>query len=45
MLQGQQTKLVGTQLFNADLKLFYSKRDGKVYYESEIFNDNLSSIS
>jgi hypothetical protein len=44
MLRGQQTKLVGTQLFNADLKLFDSKCHGKVYYESEIFKENLSSI-
>ncbi len=44
MLQGQQMKLVGTQCFNADFNLFKSKRDGKVYCESEIFKENLSSI-
>jgi hypothetical protein len=44
MLQGQQMKLVGTQYFNADFNLFDSKRNRKVYYESEIFKENLSSI-
>jgi hypothetical protein len=44
MLQGQQTKLVGTQLFNANFNLFDSKHDGNVYYESEFFGENLSSI-
>jgi hypothetical protein len=44
MLQGQQIKPVGTQRFNTDYNLFNSKHDGKVYYESEIFMENLSSI-
>jgi hypothetical protein len=37
-------KLVGTQFFNTDFNLFKSKNDGKVYYGSEIFKANLSSI-
>jgi hypothetical protein len=45
MLQGQQMKLVGTQCFNADFNLFKSKRDGKVYCESEIFKENLRLFS
>jgi cystathionine beta-lyase family protein involved in aluminum resistance len=44
MLQGQQTKLVGTKWFNANFNLFDLKRDGKVYYESEILKENLSSF-
>ena len=42
--QGQQMKLVGTQFFNTNFNLFNSKRNGKVYYESEIFKESLSSI-
>jgi hypothetical protein len=44
MLQGQQMKPVGTKCFKANFNLFNSKHDGKVYYESEIFKENLSSI-
>jgi hypothetical protein len=32
------------QCCNADINLFDSKHDGKVYYEKEIFKENLSSI-
>jgi hypothetical protein len=45
MLQGQQMKLVGTQCFNTDFNLYDSKCDGKVYYESEIFKENLRLFS
>jgi hypothetical protein len=37
-------KLVGTQCFITDFNLFDSKRDGIVYFESEVLKENLSSI-
>jgi hypothetical protein len=45
MLQGQQMKLVGTQCFNTDFNLYDLKCDGKVYYESKIFKENLRLFS